>query len=64
MKAITEAHGGTVTLESEVGAGSTFRLEFPLKAAAAANGHGGNGSAPAAANGNGSHAPERTGVAP
>jgi PAS domain S-box-containing protein len=63
VKAITEAHGGSVTLESEVGAGSTFRLEFPLKAAAAANGQAGNGSAHATANGNGSRAPERAGVA-
>ena len=31
VKTFTEAHGGTVTAESKVGAGSTFRLTLPLK---------------------------------
>jgi signal transduction histidine kinase len=55
VKAITEAHGGTVSLESEVGAGSTFRLAFPLQQAAAVNGSGAarNG---ASANGAGAEA--------
>ncbi|MEQ8985427.1 MAG: ATP-binding protein, partial [Deltaproteobacteria bacterium] len=29
-KKIVEAHGGTMTLTSEVGAGTTFRIELPL----------------------------------
>jgi two-component system OmpR family sensor kinase len=29
VKKVMEAHGGRVTLESEAGAGSTFRLSFP-----------------------------------
>jgi signal transduction histidine kinase len=29
VKAIVEAHGGEVTLSSEVGAGSTFEVRFP-----------------------------------
>jgi signal transduction histidine kinase len=32
VKKFTEAHGGKVTAESQVGAGSTFRLSLPLKA--------------------------------
>jgi signal transduction histidine kinase len=30
VKAITEAHGGSVALDSEVGIGTTFRVELPL----------------------------------
>jgi signal transduction histidine kinase len=30
VKAIAEAHGGRVTLESEIGIGTTFRVELPL----------------------------------
>jgi signal transduction histidine kinase len=59
VKAITEAHGGSVGLESEVGAGSTFRLSFPLQPVAAVNGHGANGNG-ASANGAGA---ARTGAA-
>lgn len=31
VKAITEAHGGTIRVESEVGNGTTFFIEFPIK---------------------------------
>jgi two-component system NtrC family sensor kinase len=33
--AIAAAHGGTLTMESEVGKGSTFRLELPVAPAEA-----------------------------
>jgi two-component system OmpR family sensor kinase len=33
-RGIAEAHGGTLTVESEVGAGSTFRLSVPLHSGA------------------------------
>ena len=29
-KAIAEAHGGSIEVESEVGGGTTFRVELPL----------------------------------
>ncbi|MDF2716009.1 MAG: two-component sensor histidine kinase [Paenibacillus sp.] len=35
VKQLTEAHGGTVTADSEPGIGTTFRLSFPKRAAAA-----------------------------
>jgi signal transduction histidine kinase len=34
VKAIAEAHGGRVLLESRLGDGTTFRVEFPLIASA------------------------------
>jgi two-component system phosphate regulon sensor histidine kinase PhoR len=41
VKAIVDAHGGDIDVQSEVGAGTTFRVELPLNAG------GGNGSDPA-----------------
>lgn len=35
VKDVMEAHGGTVTVESEAGVGTTFILRFPLRAPAA-----------------------------
>ena len=32
VKHVAEAHGGSVSVESELGVGSTFRLEFPATA--------------------------------
>jgi PAS domain S-box-containing protein len=40
VKAIVDAHGGAVDVESEVGAGTTFRVEIPLDA------HAGDGIGP------------------
>lgn len=37
VKTFTEAHGGTVTVESKEGVGSTFRFSLPTKANASAN---------------------------
>jgi signal transduction histidine kinase len=35
VKAIAEGHGGRVSVESEEGVGTTFRIELPLDGAAA-----------------------------
>ena len=37
VKRITEAHGGSVVVESEAGRGSTFSIKLPLKATAGGN---------------------------
>jgi two-component system, OmpR family, phosphate regulon sensor histidine kinase PhoR len=31
VKAITEAHGGQITVQSELGRGTTFRIELPMR---------------------------------
>jgi two-component system, OmpR family, phosphate regulon sensor histidine kinase PhoR len=36
VKAIAEGHGGNVSVESEEGAGTTFRIELPLEGKPAA----------------------------
>jgi two-component system, OmpR family, phosphate regulon sensor histidine kinase PhoR len=36
VKAIAEGHGGSVSVESEEGVGTTFRIELPLEAKPAA----------------------------
>jgi len=35
VRAIVEAHGGTITIASTVGAGTTVTLDFPIEQAAA-----------------------------
>ena len=35
VKAITEAHGGQIRVQSELGKGTTFRVELPMKAVSA-----------------------------
>jgi len=50
VKAVVEAHGGTISVSSQEGAGTTFRIELPLSApadgSAAAPGVGTPGAAP------------------
>ena len=52
VKGITEAHGGRVTVESEVGKGTTFRVELPMAPAADASSNG-SANVNGDANGNG-----------
>jgi signal transduction histidine kinase len=47
-KSLAEVHGGSITAESTVGVGSTFRLRLPI-APAPAVGDSGNGQSPTAA---------------
>lgn len=58
VKGIVEAHGGRVEVESEVGQGTTFRVEIPLTAEA-----GNRAVAQPASNGSGAMAAANGGVA-
>jgi two-component system sensor histidine kinase BaeS len=42
-KSLVELHGGSITAESVVGQGSTFRVRLPIAASPAAGGNGGQG---------------------
>jgi signal transduction histidine kinase len=43
VKAIVEGHGGSISLDSQVGVGTTFRIVLPLATAAAARDSDGAG---------------------
>lgn len=48
-KSLVELHGGSISAESVVGQGSTFRVRLPITTAPAIGGNGGQGRAPAEA---------------